>query len=163
MTLHTYNFPMCTQTFQAHFIIKKISIAAPNNALIGEFIHQHPMGPIVWQQMQYEQNTYYCKNNMNTTNIVGCANNSLPITSTASSEASEEYLSEFYRMPLINVPYKCTFGAPDQGQTLDVWESQTAKSALRDDWTRNIPHHTLEVVLEVTLEHMCTGLRPWHL
>ena len=60
----------------------------------------------------------------------------------------------------INVPYKHTFGAPDQGQTLDVQESQTAKSALRDDWTRNVPHHTLEVVLEVILEHMCTGLRP---
>ncbi len=27
------------------------------------------------------------------------------------------------RMPLINVPYKCTFGVPDQGQTLDMWES----------------------------------------
>jgi hypothetical protein len=63
-------------------------------------------------------------------------------------------------MPLINVPYKRTFGAPDQGQMLNVRESQTAKSALRDDWTRNVPHHTLEVVLEVTLEHMCTGLRP---
>ncbi len=56
------------------------------------------------------------------------------------------------RKPLINVPYICTFGAPDQGQTLDVQESQTTKSALRDDWTRNVPHHTLEVVLEVTLE-----------
>jgi hypothetical protein len=22
----------------------------PNNALIGEFIQQHPMGPIVWEQ-----------------------------------------------------------------------------------------------------------------
>jgi hypothetical protein len=52
------------------------------------------------------------------------------------------------------------FGVPDQGQTLDVQESQTAESALRDDWTRNVPHHTLEVVLEVTLEHMCTRLRP---
>ncbi len=31
------------------------------------------------------------------------------------------------------VPYDGTFGAPDQGQTLDVWESQTAKSALRND------------------------------
>ncbi len=62
--------------------------------------------------------------------------------------------------PLINVPYIRIFGAPDQGQTLDVQESQTAKSALRDHWTRNVPHHTLEVVLEVTLEHMCTGLRP---
>ncbi len=64
------------------------------------------------------------------------------------------------RKPLINVPYIRTFGAPDQGQMLDVQESQTAKSALRDDRTRNAPHHTLEVVLEVILEHMCTGLRP---
>jgi hypothetical protein len=24
---------------------------APNNALIGEFIHQNPMGPIVWEQI----------------------------------------------------------------------------------------------------------------
>jgi hypothetical protein len=23
---------------------------SPNNALIGEFIHQHPMGPIEWEQ-----------------------------------------------------------------------------------------------------------------
>ncbi len=23
---------------------------APNNALIGQFVHQHPMGPIVWEQ-----------------------------------------------------------------------------------------------------------------
>ncbi len=23
---------------------------APNNALIGKFIHQHPMGPIIWEQ-----------------------------------------------------------------------------------------------------------------
>ncbi len=57
------------------------------------------------------------------------------------------------------VPYDGTFCAPDQGQMLDVWESQTAKSALRDDWPRIVPCHTLEVVLEVTLEvileHMC--------
>jgi hypothetical protein len=58
------------------------------------------------------------------------------------------------------VPYDGTYGAPDQGQTLDVREGQTAESALRDDWTRNAPHHTLEVVPEVILEHMCTGLRP---
>ncbi len=58
------------------------------------------------------------------------------------------------------VLYNGTFGAPDQGQTLDVQEGQTAESALKDDWTWNVPHHTLEVVLEVILEHMCTGLRP---
>ncbi len=23
---------------------------APNKALIGQFIHQHPMGPIIWEQ-----------------------------------------------------------------------------------------------------------------
>jgi hypothetical protein len=67
---------------------------APNNALIDEFIHQHPMGPIVWEQTQYKQDAYYCVNNIITTNIVGCANNSSPITSTTSGEAAEEYLSE---------------------------------------------------------------------
>jgi hypothetical protein len=67
----------------------------PNNALIGEFIHQHPMGPIIWEQTQYEQDAYYCENNIITTNIVGCANNSSPITSTTSSKAAEEYLSEY--------------------------------------------------------------------
>jgi hypothetical protein len=68
---------------------------APNNALIGEFIHQHPMGPILWEQTWYEQDAYYCESNIITTNIVGCANNSSPITSTTSGEATEEYLSEY--------------------------------------------------------------------
>jgi hypothetical protein len=68
---------------------------APNNALIGEFIHQHPMGPIVWEQTQYEQDAYYCENNIITTNIVGCVNNSSPIISTTSGEAAEAYLSEY--------------------------------------------------------------------
>ncbi len=68
---------------------------APNNALIGEFIHQHPMGPIVWEQTWYEQDAYYCENNIITTNIFGCANNFLPTTSTTSGEAAEEYLSEY--------------------------------------------------------------------
>ncbi len=70
-------------------------LKAPNNALIGEFIHQHPMGPIVWEQTGYEQDAYYCENNIITTNIVGCANNSSPITSTTSGRAAEEYLSEY--------------------------------------------------------------------
>ncbi len=60
-------------------------------------------------------------------------------------------------MPLKNVPYKRTFGAPDKGQMLDVWESQTTESALSDDWPRNVPRYTLEDVLEVILEHMCVG------
>ncbi len=68
---------------------------APNDALIGEFIHQHPMGPIVWEQTRYVQDAYYCENNIITTNIVGCANNYSPITSTTSGEAAEEYLSEY--------------------------------------------------------------------
>ncbi len=56
------------------------------------------------------------------------------------------------------VLYDGTFGAPDQGQMLDMWESQTTESALRDDWLWIIPRHTLEEdVLEVILEHMCTG------
>jgi hypothetical protein len=37
---------------------------APNNALIGQFIHQHPMGPIIWEQTRYKQDAYYCKNNI---------------------------------------------------------------------------------------------------
>ncbi len=60
----------------------------------------------------------------------------------------------FWCKPPRKVSYKCTFGVPDQGQTLDVWESQTTESALR--WrTRQIaPRHTPEVVLEVILEHL---------
>jgi hypothetical protein len=68
---------------------------APNNALIGQFIHQHPMGPIIWEQTRHKQDAYYCENNIITTNIVGCANNSSPITNTTTSEAAEEYLSEY--------------------------------------------------------------------
>ncbi len=34
---------------------------APNNALIGQFIHQHPMGSIIWEQTQYEQDANYCE------------------------------------------------------------------------------------------------------
>ncbi len=68
---------------------------APNNALIGQFIHQHPMGPIIWEQTGYQQDAYNCENNIITTNIVGCANKSSPITSTTSGEAAEEYLSEY--------------------------------------------------------------------
>ncbi len=68
---------------------------APNNALIGKYIHQHPMGPIIWEQTRYEQDAYYCENIIITTNIVGCANNSSPITSTTFGEAAEEYLSEY--------------------------------------------------------------------
>jgi hypothetical protein len=70
-------------------------LKAPNNALIGEFIHHHPMGLIVWEQTRYEQDAYYCENNIIITNIVDCANNFSPITSTTSSESAEEYLSEY--------------------------------------------------------------------
>ncbi len=56
------------------------------------------------------------------------------------------------RKPPRKVSYKRTFGVPNQGQMLDVWESQTAESALR--WrTRHIaPRHILELTLEVILE-----------
>ncbi len=50
------------------------------------------------------------------------------------------------------VSYKHTFGVPDQGQMLDVWESPTTESALRW-WMRQIaPRHILELTLEVILE-----------
>ncbi len=38
------------------------------------------------------------------------------------------------RKPLINVPYKRTFGTPDQGQTLDVWGGIQQMSTLRWRW-----------------------------
>ncbi len=54
------------------------------------------------------------------------------------------------------VLYKRTFGAPDQGQMLDVWESQTTESALgwqmRHIATGHILELTLEVIFELTLE-----------
>ncbi len=46
------------------------------------------------------------------------------------------------------------FGAPDQGQMLDVWESQTTESALRWRMRHIVPRHTLEVVPEIILEHV---------
>ncbi len=52
------------------------------------------------------------------------------------------------------VLYKHTFGAPNQGQMLDVWESQTAESALRWQMCYIVPRHNLELTLEVILEHV---------
>ncbi len=62
----------------------------------------------------------------------------------------------------INVPYKRTFGAPDQGQTLDVWESQTTASALRW-WTHHIAQrHNLGYILACGLGVLWTGSwKPW--
>ncbi len=64
--LHTWNTcPLLIILFRLENIAKKqhadvraypvdehtiAMLNAPNNALIGEFIHQHPMGPIVWEQ-----------------------------------------------------------------------------------------------------------------
>jgi hypothetical protein len=76
---------------------------APKDALIGQFIHQRPMGPTVWEQTRHEQDAYSCENNIITTNIVGCANNSSPITSTTSGDAAEEYLSEYMVMEKANL------------------------------------------------------------
>ncbi len=64
-------------------------------ALTGTLKKQHPIGPIVWEQTRYEQVAYYCENNLIVTNIIDCANNSLPITSISSGEATEEYMSEY--------------------------------------------------------------------
>jgi hypothetical protein len=66
--------------------------------------------------------------------------------------------TKYWRKPPRNVLYKRTFGMPDQGQTLDMWESETTESALR--WqTRHIApcrilELTLEVILEVILDHV---------
>jgi hypothetical protein len=56
---------------------------------------QHPMGPIVWEQTRNEQDAYNCEDNIITTNIMGCASNSSPITSTTSGKATKEYMSEY--------------------------------------------------------------------
>ncbi len=96
--LHTLNTcPLLIILFRSENIAKKqhadvqahpmdeytiAMLNAPNDALIGEFIHQHPIEPIVWEQTRYEQDAYYCENNIITTNIIGCANNLSPITST---------------------------------------------------------------------------------
>jgi hypothetical protein len=109
--LNTWNtFPLLVILFRLEIIAKKqyadvraylvdeetiAKLNAPNNALIGEFIHQHSMGPIVWEQTRYEQDAHYCENNIIITNIVCCANDSSPITSTTSGEAAKEYLSEY--------------------------------------------------------------------
>jgi hypothetical protein len=71
------------------------NVECTKNALVGGFIHQHSMRPIVWEQTQHEQDAYYCENNIITTNIVGGANNSSLITSKTSGKATEEYLSEY--------------------------------------------------------------------
>ncbi len=66
------------------------------------------------------------------------------------------------RKPPINVPFKRTFGTPDQGQMLDMWESQTTESALR--WqTRHItPCHNLGYILGCGLGVLWTGSwKPW--
>ncbi len=45
------------------------------------------------------------------------------------------------------VSYKSNFGAPDQGQTLEVWKSQTTESALRWCTGHIVPRHTLRYIL----------------
>ncbi len=68
---------------------------APNDALAGALKQQHPMVPIVWEQTRHEQeDAYSCENNIITTNIVGYASNSSPITSTTSGKATKEYMSK---------------------------------------------------------------------
>ena len=68
---------------------------ASNDALSGALKRQHPIGPIVWELTRDKQDVYYCENNIITTNLVGCAKNSSPITSTTSGEATKEYMSEY--------------------------------------------------------------------
>jgi hypothetical protein len=64
--LHTWNTcPLLIILFRSKNIAKKqhadvqaypvdehtiAMLNAPNNALIDELIHQHPMGPIIWEQ-----------------------------------------------------------------------------------------------------------------
>jgi hypothetical protein len=57
-----------------------------------------------------------------------------------------------WRKPPRKVLNKRTFGSPDQGQMLDMWESQTTESALRWRMRHIAPRHILELTLEVILE-----------
>ena len=52
----------------------------PTDALTGEFKQQHPMGPVVWEQIRKEADAFYCENNLVAANIQENAQNSLPIT-----------------------------------------------------------------------------------
>ncbi len=70
-------------------------INTPKDALTGTLKEQHPIGPIVWEKTRYEQDAYYCENNLIVTNIIDCANNLSPITSISSGEATEENMSEY--------------------------------------------------------------------
>jgi hypothetical protein len=70
-----------------------------------------------------------------------------------------------WRKPPRKVSYKHTFGAPDQGQMLDVWESQTTESALRWQTCHITPRHILELTLEGILEHVLGAANhcPWYI
>ncbi len=52
-----------------------------------------------------------------------------PLTLTEIADAQHKdwelkaYFKKKCRKPPINIPYKRTFGTPDQGQRLDMWES----------------------------------------
>jgi hypothetical protein len=59
-----------------------------------------------------------------------------------------------WRKPPRKVSYNRTFGVPDQGQMLGVWESQTTESALRWQMRHITPHNILELTHEVILEHV---------
>ncbi len=66
----------------------------------------------------------------------------------------EYHVNMVWRKLPRKVLYKLTFGMPEQGQTLCVWESQTTESALRWQTRFIVPHHYLEITLEVILEHV---------
>jgi hypothetical protein len=58
-----------------------------------------------------------------------------------------------WRKPPRKVSYKLTFGVPDQGQTLEVWGSQTAESALTWQTRYVAPRHILDLTPKVILDH----------
>ncbi len=57
------------------------------------------------------------------------------------------YSSSLWRKPSRKVSYRRTFCAPNQGQTLDMWESQTTESALRLRKRHIAPCHNLGYIL----------------
>ncbi len=66
------------------------------------------------------------------------------------------------RKPPINLPYKWTFGMPDQDHMLDLWESQTTESALRWRTCHIAPRYNLAYIIGCDLGVLWTGSwKPW--
>ncbi len=115
------------------------------------------MGPIVWEQTLNEQEAYYCENNIITTNIVGCARNSSPITSTTSGKATKEYMSKY----MVKEKASLKQAVPSLLAALD--EIIVHPSKAKDTGTAICTGKTLHNVPYMPFHVVINGLCPsWH-